>query len=104
METAATTSEEQSSAVNRSMRIMSMLIGFETDSPDSVSYYVICRSRYVTASQPNNEYRKKHTKVTHRPKIPTFPMFSKNFLRRMLKPELRMIGGSKKSKNRSCLN
>ena len=45
------------------------------------------------------EKRVKHVNVTPSPKIVIFPMFWKNFLRRMLNPELRMIGGRSKSKN-----
>ena len=46
----------------------------------------------------------KQTNVTKMPNIAIFPRFAKNFLRFMLNPELKMIGGRIKLKKSPLLN
>lgn len=57
------------------------------------------RTKYEAA-----EYMTKQTNVTKMPKIAMLPRFAKNFLRFMLNPELKIIGGKIKLKKSELLN
>ena len=79
METAATTSDEQSRAVSNRTRIVSIEMRIGPPSPASpvlfMWQFVICIFRYSIANTESTEQSAKQTKVTPRPKIAIFPMF-----------------------------